>query len=172
MKRNSNLVTFGGNPLTLMGRMIKPGHMAKNFTAVNSELQPFSLSDHKGKVRIISSVPSIDTGVCAQQTRRFNEEAANLNNVQVITISNDLPFALKRFCAAEGIDNLITVSDQKDRDFGIKYGLFIQELGLLARAIIVIDKDDVVQYFELVNEVAEHPDYDKAIEATKELLNG
>lgn len=170
MKRNSNLVTFGGNPLTLMGRLIKKGHMAKNFTAVNADLQPFNLSDHMGKVRIISSVPSVDTGVCAQQTRRFNEEAAALPGVQVITISNDLPFALKRFCAAEGIDNLITVSDQKDRDFGIKYGLFIQELGLLARAIIVIDKDDEVRYFELVNEVAEHPDYDKAIEATRELL--
>jgi thioredoxin-dependent peroxiredoxin len=170
MKRNSDLVTFGGKPVTLMGRMVEPGHMAKNFAAINSDLNTFNLSEHQGTVRIISAVPSVDTPVCAQQTRRFNEEAAKLSNVKVITISNDLPFALKRFCAAEGIDNLITVSDQKDRDFGIKYGLYIEQLGILARAIIVVDKDNEVKYFELVREIAEEPDYDKALEAVKDLL--
>jgi thioredoxin-dependent peroxiredoxin len=169
MKRNSDLVTFGGKPVTLMGRMVEPGHMAKNFAATDSDLNTFNLSEHQGKVRIISAVPSVDTPVCAQQTRRFNEEAAKLSNVKVITISNDLPFALKRFCAAEGIDNLITVSDQKNRDFGIKYGLYIEELGILARAIIVIDQDNEVKYFELVREIAEEPDYDKALEAVKAL---
>ena len=93
-----------------------------------------------------------------------------MNDVQVITISCDLPFALKRFCAAEGIDNIITVSDHKDKDFGVKYGLLIEELGLLARAIVVIDKQDVVQYVEVVPEIAEHPDYDKALKAAKELM--
>ncbi len=169
MKRNSDLVTFGGNPVTLMGKLIQEDLPAKNFVALTNDLKPFNLSDYQGKVRIISSVPSVDTDVCAQQTRRFNLEASKLENVQIITISCDLPFALKRFCAAEGIDNLVTVSDQKDKDYGIKYGLLVEELGILARAIVVIDKDDRVRYVEVVKEVAEHPDYDKAIAAAKKL---
>ncbi len=171
MKRNSDLVTFGGKPVTLMGRLVKPGQAAKNFFAVKENLQPFSLSEHNNKVRIISAVPSVDTDLCAQQTRRFNEEAASLKDIQVITISCDLPFALKRFCAAEGIDRIVTVSDHKDKDFGVKYGLLIEELGLLARAIVVIDKQDMVQYVEVVPEVGEHPDYDKAIKVAKTLTS-
>ncbi len=97
-------------------------------------------------------------------------EAASLKDVQVITISCDLPFALKRFCAAEGIDNLVTVSDSKDKDFGIKYGLLIEELGVLARAVVIIDKEDTVRYLEIVKEAAEHPDYDKALEEAKKLM--
>ncbi len=170
MKRNSDLVTFGGNPVTLMGKLIQEGHPSKNFVAVTNDLQPFTLSDYQGKVRIISSVPSVDTDVCARQTRRFNMEASRLEDVQIITISCDLPFALKRFCASEGIDNLITVSDQRDKDYGIKYGLLIEELGILSRAIVVIDKEDTVRYVEVVNEIAEHPDYDKALEAAKKLV--
>ncbi len=169
MKRNSDLVTFGGNPVTLMGKQIKEGHPAKNFIAMTNELKPFSLSEHQGKVRIISSVPSVDTDVCAQQTRRFNMEASSLEDVRIITISCDLPFALKRFCAAEGIDNLVTVSDSKDKDFGVKYGLLIEEFGILARAVIIIDKEDTVRYVEIVNEAGEHPDYDKALEAARKL---
>ncbi len=169
MKRNSDLVTLAGNPVTLKGKLVKEGHNAKNFVALSNDMKPVSLSDYKGKVRIISSVPSVDTAVCAQQTRRFNLEASKLDNIQIITISNDLPFALKRFCAAEGIENLVTVSDQKDRDFGIKYGLFIEEVGLLARAVVVVDKDDTVKYVELVREVGEQPDYDKALLVAKEL---
>ncbi len=170
MKRNTDLVTFGGKPVTLKGKIVKVGQTAKNFYGLSTDLQPVSLSDHKGKVRIISSVPSVDTGVCAQQTRRFNEEAARMENVQIITISNDLPFALGRFCAAEGIDKVITVSDQSDNDFGLKYGLLIEEYGLLARAVIVIDKEGIVRYVDLVGEIGEHPDYDKALEAVKSLL--
>ncbi len=170
MKRNSDLVTFGGNSVTLMGKLIQEDHPAKNFVAVTNDLQPFNLSHYQGKVRIISSVPSVDTDVCAQQTRRFNLEASKLEDVQIITISCDLPFALKRFCAAEGIDNLVTVSDQKDKDYGIKYGLLIEELGILTRAIVVIDKEDRVRYVEVVKEVAEHPDYDKALEVVKKLV--
>lgn len=170
MKRNTDIVTFGGNPVTLKGKLAKPGQNAKNFIAVKSDLSPFNFSDYQGKVRIISSVPSVDTEVCAMQTRRFNEAASALEDVQVFTISCDLPFALKRFCATEGIDNLITLSDHKGRDFGIKYGLLIEEFALLARAVIVIDKDDVVHYVDIVSEIAEHPDYDKALEAVKSLL--
>ncbi len=170
MKRNSDLVTFGGKPVTLMGRLVKPGQTAKNFFAVKENLQPFSLSENSNQVRIISVVPSVDTDICAQQTRRFNEEAAALKDIQVITISCDLPFALKRFCAAEGIDSIVTVSDHKDKDFGVKYGLLIEELGLLARAIVVVDKQDVVQYVEVVPEIAEHPDYEKALETAKALI--
>ncbi len=170
MKRNSDLVTFGGNPVTLKGKLVKEGYPAKNIMALTNDLKLFSLSKYQGKVRIISSVPSVDTDVCAQQTRKFNLEASKMEDVQIITISCDLPFALKRFCAAEGIDNLITVSDHKDKDFGIKYGLLIEELGVLARAVIVIDKEDTVRYVEVVKEAGEQPDYDKALEVAQKLL--
>ncbi len=170
MKRNSDLVTFGGNPVTLMGRLVRPGQAAKNFFAVNENLHSFNLNEYSNQVRIVSSVPSVDTEVCAQQTRRFNKEAASMKGAQLVTISCDLPFALKRFCAAEGIDNIITVSDHKDKDFGVKYGLLIEELGLLARAVVVIDREDVVRYVEVVPEIGEQPDYDKALNAAKALL--
>lgn len=170
MKRTSNLVTFGGNPVTLMGKMVKIGHKAKNFYAVGADLKPVSLSEYMGKVRIISSVPSVDTGVCAAQTRRFNQEAAKLGDVQIITISCDLPFALNRFCAAEGIDKVVTVSDHKETDFGIKYGLLIEELRLLARSVIVIDRDDTVRYFEVVKEIGNEPDYEKALAVVRDLI--
>lgn len=170
MKRNSNVVTMGGNPVTLMGKLVKTGSHAKNFIATGSDMKGIKLSDYQGKVRIISSVPSIDTDVCAEQTRRFNLEASKLDNVQIITISCDLPFALKRFCAAEGIDKIVTVSDHKETDFGIKYGFLIEEFRLLARGIIVIDTFDMVRYVELVKEIGEHPDYDAALEFAKKLL--
>lgn len=170
MKRTSNLVTFGGKPVTLMGKMVKTGSNAKNFIALGADLKPVSLSNFKGKVRIISSVPSVDTGVCAAQTRRFNQEAANLGDVQIVSISCDLPTALKRFCAAEGIDKVVTVSDHRDTDFGIKYGFLIEELRQLARGVIVIDRDDTVRYVEVVKEIGNEPDYDKALEVVRELI--
>ncbi len=161
---------FWRQPVTLMGKQVKEGHPVKNFLALTNDLKPFSLSDYQGKVRILSSVPSIDMDVCAQQARRFNMEASSLDDVQIINISCDLPFALKRFCAAEGVENLVTVSDSRDRDFGIKYGLLIEEFGILTRAVIVIDKDDTVRYIEIVNEASGHPDYDKALGAAKKLV--
>ena len=164
------MVTFGGNPVTLMGKMVKPGSNAKNFFAVGADMKPVSLSDFQGKVRIISSVPSVDTTVCAAQTRRFSEEAAKLGDVQVISISCDLPTALKRFCAVEGIDNVVAVSDHKDTDFGIKYGFLIEELRQLARGVIVIDRDDTVRYVEIVNEIDDEPNYEKALEVVRELI--
>ncbi len=169
MKRNTNLVTFGGNPVTLLGKIPKVGSNAKNFICIDKDLKIVKLSDYQGKVRIISSVPSIDTGVCSEQIRRFNKEASKLKNTQVIGVSNDLPFALKRFCEAEGIENVVAFSDHKDIDFGVKYGLLIEDLRLLARAIVIIDKHDVVRYVEIVKEIGEHPDYEKALKIAKEL---
>jgi thiol peroxidase len=169
MEKHTGMITFGGNPLTLAGELVKVGDKAKDFTVLANDLHPHKLSDYDGKVKIISVVPSVDTGICAAQTRRFNEEAAKLENVVILTISCDLPFALGRFCAAEGIDKVITLSDHIETDFGIKYGFLIDELRILARGIVVIDKAGVVRYVEYVKEVASHPDYDKALEAVKNL---
>ena len=163
----ANQITMGGNPVTLLGENIKVGDKAPDFTVLDSGLAPVKLSSQKGKTVIISVVPSVDTSVCASQTRRFNEEAAKLDNISILTISVDLPFALGRFCAAEGIDVVQTLSDHKDLDFGTKYGFVIEELRLLARGIVVINPDGLVKYVEYVPEVTDHPDYDKAIEAAK-----
>lgn len=162
-----NQVTMGGNPVTLLGENMTVGAKAPDFTVLDSGLAPVKLSSQKGKTVIISVVPSIDTSVCAAQTRRFNEEAAKLDNIAILTISVDLPFALGRFCAAEGIDAVQTLSDHKDLDFGTKYGFVIEELRLLARGIVVISPDGIVQYVEYVPEVTDHPDYDKALEVAK-----
>ena len=171
MKRNSNVVTIGGNPVTLLGKIIKSGSHAKNFIATGQDFKPIMLSDFQGKVRIISSVPSVDTDVCAQQTRKFNLEASKLNDVQIISISCDFPTALKRFCATEGIDKIAVISDHKETDFGIKYGFLIEEFRQLARGIVIIDQYDMVKYVEIVKEIAEQPDYDKAISVAKKLAS-
>lgn len=170
LDKRKNVVTMGGNPVTLIGSEIKVGHKAPDFTVLTNELKPYTLQDAGDKVKLISVVPSIDTGVCHIQTTRFNKEAAELGDTIILTISVDLPFALKRFCSAEGIDKVITLSDHKDLSFGTNYGFAIDELRLLSRGIIVLDKDNVVQYVEYVKEVTDHPDYDKAIEAAKRLV--
>ncbi|MDD4575459.1 MAG: thiol peroxidase [Bacteroidales bacterium] len=169
MEKHSGMITFGGNPLTLNGKLTKVGQKAEDFTVLSVDLKPVKLSDFKGKKRLISVVPSIDTGICDQQTRRFNEEAAKLENTEILTISVDLPFALGRYCATAGIDKIKTLSDHKDLDFGYKYGFVLEELRILARGIIIIDKNDVVKYVEYVSEVGEHPNYDKALEEIKNL---
>lgn len=161
-------VSFQQDPVTLLGNEIKVGDTAPNFTVLNNDLQEVSLDDYKGKKKLISVVPSIDTGVCSDQTRRFNEEAEKLDNVHVLTISMDLPFDQKRWCAAEGIGNLDTLSDHRDADFGEKYGVLIKELRLLARSIFVVDSNDKVTYVEYVEEVSNHPDYESALEAIKQ----
>lgn len=171
MKRNSNVVTMDGNPVTLLGKIIKTGSHAKNFIATGQDLKPVKLSDFQGKVRIISSVPSVDTDICAEQTRRFNLEATKLSDVQVITISCDLPSALKRFCATEGIHKIAVISDHKETDFGIKYGFLIEEHRILARGVVIIDQYDMVKYVEIVNEIADQPDYEKALSVAKKLLS-
>lgn len=163
-------VTFKNEPVTLLGKEVAVGDKAPNFTVLANDLRPVTLADSKGKIRLISVIPSIDTGVCATQTRKFNEEAASLGeDVRVLTISCDLPFAQARWCAAEGIDAVQTLSDHRDLSFGEAYGVVMQELRLLARSVFVVDKDDRVTYVEYVSEGTNHPDYDKAIEAVKQL---
>lgn len=159
-----------GNALTLCGPEIKVGMTAPDFTVLDATLQPVKLSDFKGKVKIISTIPSIDTGVCAMQTRRFNQEASELKDVEVLTVSCDLPFALGRFCGTEGIDKVKTLSDHKETEFGLKYGFLIKELRLLNRGIVVIDRNDKVVYVEYVKENTELPDFDAALAAVKALL--
>ncbi len=162
-------ITFQNNPVTLVGEKVKVGDVAPDFTVLANDLTPVTLADTKGKVRLISVVPSLDTGVCAEQTRRFNKEATALSDdVKVLTISVDLPFAQARWCGAEGIEAVQTLSDHKDLSFGKAYGNVIEELRLLARSIFVIDKNDKVTYVEYVSEVTDHPDYEKALEAVKE----
>ncbi|WEG16232.1 thiol peroxidase [Alkalihalophilus pseudofirmus] len=160
-------ITFKNNPVTLLGKEVKVGEKAPDFKVLANDLSEVSLADTKGKVRLISVVPSIDTGVCDQQTRRFNEEASSLGNVEVLTVSVDLPFAQKRWCAAAGIENVQTLSDHRELSFGQAFGIAIEELRLLARSVFVIDSNDVVTYAEYVSEATNHPDYEAAIEAAK-----
>jgi thiol peroxidase len=162
---------FKGNPITLIGPELKPGDKAPDFKLSKSLLETVSLADFAGKIKLISVVPSIDTGVCDAQTRRFNEEAAKLaDNVVVLTVSVDLPFAQARWCGAAGVDRVVMLSDYKDRNFGQAYGVFIKELALDYRAIFVIDGNDTIRYVEYLREMTEHPDYDKALAAVRELL--
>ncbi|WP_261764011.1 thiol peroxidase [Priestia megaterium] len=161
------MTKFKGNDVTLLGNQVKVGDKAPKFTVLANDLSEVTLDSTKGSVRLISVVPSIDTGVCDAQTRRFNEEAAKLDNVKVLTVSVDLPFAQKRWCGANGIDNVQTLSDHRDLSFGEAYGVAIQELRLLARSIFVVDSNDNVTYVEYLPEVTEHPNYEAAIEAAK-----
>ncbi|MDF2038911.1 thiol peroxidase [Bacillus sp. CMF12] len=161
-------ITFKGNPVTLLGNEVKVGDKAPEFKVLANDLSEVTLADSKGQVRLISVVPSIDTGVCDAQTRRFNEEASKLDNVKILTVSVDLPFAQKRWCAAAGIENVQTVSDHRGLSFGEAYGVAIQELRLLARAVFVVDSNDTVTYAEYVSEATDHPNYEAAVEAAKQ----
>ncbi len=157
--------------MTLVGPALAEGEMAPDFTAVARDLSSARLQDFVGKVLVVLSVPSLDTAVCDQETRRFNEEAARLGGrVGVITISMDLPFAQSRWCGAAGVDQVTLLSDYKDREFGVKYGVYIKELGLLSRAVFVIDPGGTLRYVEYVPEVGQHPNYDKALAAVQALL--
>jgi thiol peroxidase len=176
MKDLSSIETKGifaakGNPLTLLGNQIKPGDNAPEIVASDNTLKDVKLSDFKGKVVVVSVFPSIDTGVCASQTRTFNKRATELSNdVVILTMSKDLPFALGRFCAAEGINNIHTLSDFKFSKFGLEYGFLVKENQLLARGVVVIDKNGVVKYKEITKDILDEPNYDLAIAAVKELL--
>ncbi len=164
-------LTFAGNEMNLVGEQVKVGDVAPDFVAVKGDLSAYHLSDDKGKVVIISVVPSIDTGVCAIQTRTFNEDATELSkDIKIVTISMDLPFAQQRFCAAEGIEQVELVSDYKDHDFAKKYGYLINELGLLARGIIIINREGKVTYTEIVPEVTHEVNFDAALEEAKKLI--
>ncbi|TCZ74271.1 thiol peroxidase [Paenibacillus albiflavus] len=167
----SEVATFKGSPLTLIGPEIKVGDKAPDFTVNQSLLQEATLADYTGKIKLISVVPSLDTGVCDAQTQRFNSEAAGLgDNVIILTISADLPFAQARWCGATGVDRVITLSDYKSNSFGKAYGVLIKEFQLDMRSIFVIDANDTVQYVEYVSEMTEHPNYEAAIAAVKALL--
>lgn len=164
-------LTFAGNEMNLVGEQVKVGDKAPSFVAVKGDLSEYKLSDDLGKVVILSIVPSIDTGVCAIQTRTFNEDATELSkDIKIVTISMDLPFAQQRFCAAEGIEQVELVSDYKDHDFAEKYGFLIKELGLLARGIIIIDKEGKITYTEIVPEVTHEVNFDAALEEAKKLI--
>ena len=166
-----NAITFKGGPLTLVGEPVSVGQAAPDFTAAANDLSPYKLSDDKGRVVVISAVPSLDTPVCDTQTRKFNESAAALGeDVAIVTVSMDLPFAQGRWCGAAGVDQVKTVSDYNGVDFGNKYGLLIKELHLLARAVLVVDQAGILQYSQLVSEVTDEPDYDAAIDTVKKLL--
>jgi len=166
MSERPGAVTFKGGPLTLVGDELAAGQAAPDFTLVTNDLEGKSLADFSGKVLVLVTVPSLDTPVCDVETRRFNEEAAALgNDVAVAAVSVDLPFAQKRWCGAAGIERVETLSDYKDRSFGEAYGLMIKELALLARAIVVVDRNGKVSYVQVVKEVTEEPDYDAVLAA-------
>lgn len=170
MDIRKDLITMGGNSVTLVGKEIKVGDKAPDFTALKNDLSPYSLKDVGEGVKIISVVPSLDTGVCELQTINFNETATELGDVTILTLSVDLPFAQGRFCSANSIDKVVTLSDHKDLSFGMNYGFVIEEFRLLSRGIVILDKDNIVRYVEYVKEVTDHPDYDKAMEEVKKLI--
>ena len=167
-KERTGVVTFKGNPMTLVGPELKVGQKAPDFQVLAQDLSPVTLASSRGKTRLISVVTSLDTGICDAQTRRFNEEAAKLPNAAILTISADLPFAQKRWCGAAGIDKVQVLSDHKETSFGTAYGVLMKELRLLSRSIFVIDASDTVRYVEYVPEVASHPNYDAALQAARQ----
>ena len=167
----TGLVAFKGNPITLLGPEIKVGDRAPQFQVVDNGMQPVNLGRYAGQIKIISSVPSLDTPVCSMETRRFNEEAEKLpEKVSVLTISMDLPFAQARWCAAAGVEKVKTFSDYQDRSFGMAYGVLIKELKLLARTIFIVDGQDVVRYVEVVPEIGKEPNYEEVLNAARALL--
>ncbi len=171
MNEHSAATTFQGNPLTLVGDMVQVGQNAPDVELTDNELKPFKLSSLRGKVCILSSVPSLDTPVCDTETRRFNQEVENLGSgVHCVTVSMDLPFAQTRWCGAAGIKSVQTLSDYRAATFGTSYGLLIKELHLLARAVMVVDREGAVRYVQLVKEMTQEPNYDEVINEVKKLL--
>lgn len=162
-------VKFKGNPLTLLGPELKVGSPAPDFQVLAQDLSPVTLAGFKGKTLLISVVPSLDTPVCDAQTRRFNQEAATLPHVEILTVSMDLPFAQKRWCGAAGIERVKTVSDHREASFGKAYGTLIQELRLLTRALFLVDRNGTLRYVEYVPEVTSHPNYEAALAAARQL---
>ena len=163
-------ITFAGNKVNLIGNEIKVGDTAPAFKATKNDLSEWSSEDNEGKVVVYSVTPSLDTSVCALQAKRFNKEAAALDGVSVVTITEDLPFAQARFCTNEDIENTIMISDYQNREFGEKYGFLMEENKLLARGVVVVDKDGKVAYVEYVPEVTDEVDFDKALEEVKKLI--
>ncbi|WP_436854110.1 thiol peroxidase [Staphylococcus caeli] len=161
-------ITFKQDPVTLLGSQVKEGQIAPDFTLLDNNLNEVNLSTYDGQKKLISVVPSIDTGVCDQQTRQFNEEASQEEGV-VLTVSVDLPFAQKRWCASNGLENVITLSDHRDLSFGKNYGVVMEGLRLLARSVFVLDKNNKVVYSEIVSEGTDFPDFESALEAYRSI---
>ncbi len=171
MKERTGLVTMKGNPVILLGNEVKVGDTAPDFEVVDNGLAPVKFSSFRGKVCVLSAVPSLDTPVCDMETRRFNSEAGQLaEDVQILTISMDLPFAQARWCGAAGVSRVTTLSDHRDAAFGSAYGVLIKGLRLLARAVFVVDRQGVIRYVELVKEIATEPDYAAVLEAVKKCV--
>lgn len=171
-QERKGVVTVKGGPVTLVGPELKAGDAAPNFTCVDNALGAVSLNQFQGKTVLISVVPSLDTPVCDAQTKRFNEEASKLpSNVQVLTVSVDLPFAQGRWCGAANAKNIKVISDHRDASFGQAYGVLIKELRLLARAIFIVNPQGKIQYAEVVKELTQHPNYDAALNALKQTVN-
>ncbi|RZB33873.1 MAG: thiol peroxidase, atypical 2-Cys peroxiredoxin [Desulfobacteraceae bacterium Eth-SRB2] len=171
MEERTGIITMKGNPLTLMGKEVKAGDSAPDFEVLDNDLSPVKLSSFRGKICVISSVPSLDTPVCDMETRRFNQEAGKLSaDVQILTISMDLPFAQKRWCGAAGVDKVVTLSDHRNASFGTAYGVLIKELRLLARSVFVVDREGILRYIQMVKEIAEEPDYEVIIDAVTPLV--
>ena len=163
-------VTLAGDPLNVGGKFPKPGDAVHGFMLVDKDLKDISLSQFKGKRKVLNIVPSLDTPTCAISTRKFNSVAAELPNTVVLVVSADLPFAQNRFCATEGLNNVITLSTLRGRDFHKDFGVMITDVplaGLTARAVIVLDENDVVLYSELVPEIQQEPDYDAALQVLR-----
>jgi len=171
MEENAGIITMQGNPLTLIGKQPKIGKPAPDCKVLNNDLSLVRLSSFQGKVCVITSVPSLDTPVCDMEVRRFNKEAGILDpDVTILTITMDLPFAQKRWCGAAGVDKVITLSDHLLGSFGEAYGVLIKELRLLARAVFILDRDGILQYVQLVKEVADEPDYNEVLGTLKNLV--
>lgn len=168
-QERTGAVTFKGNPLTLIGPEIKAGAKAPEFEVLAQDLSPVTLSTFKDKTLLISVTPSIDTPVCDAQARRFNQEAGTLPGVEILNVSMDLPFALKRWCGAAGVDKVKAVSDHRDASFGRAYGMLIKELRLLTRAIVLVDNSGTIRHVEYVPEVTAHPNYDAALQAARQI---
>jgi thiol peroxidase len=170
MEERKDIITMKGQPLTLLGKGLEVGEPAPDFEALTNDLSSIKLSSFKGNICIISSVPSLDTPVCDTMTRKFNQEAVNLgDDVVVLTISMDLPFAQSRWCGAAGVENVQTISDHRDASFGNAFGVLIKELRLLARAVFVVDKEGVVRYVQIVNELTNEPDYEAVLNIVKDV---
>lgn len=167
MIEREDATTLMGKPMTLIGPELKPGDMAPDFHVVDSSMQPVSLRETAGRTRIFSVIPSLDTPVCDAQTRRFDEEAATLQNVDIYTVSMDLPFAQKRWCGAFSVDRVKMLSDHKDGSFGTAYGTLIKDLRIESRAIFVVGPDNRLRHVEYVKDVSDHPDYTAALDAVK-----
>ena len=170
MEERSAAVSMHGNPLTLIGKELSVGDPAPDLELLDNDLNPIKLSSYQGKVCVISSVPSLDTPVCDMETRRFNEAAGQLGeDVVILTVSVDLPFAQKRWCGAAGVEKVVTLSDHRDTAFGTAFGVLIKELRLLGRSIFVLDRNGIIQYIQNVKELSEEPDYDAILEAVQKI---